>query len=122
VRGNPSGCDLRLQPLGCGFVSALVEVAIDVEHCLYRRVSQAVGDDLGVFALGDQQSHLRASEGVGTEVLVEAGCFECRFPDTAHPRGSSDRSALRCWEEPRLRIRVLESGDALDDLVGDGPR
>ena len=84
-------------------------------------MAEAVGDDLGVFAPGDQQRHWGASERVGTEVLIETGCIECGLPDASHPRGSSDGCAMWRGEDPRLRIRVLEWGDVLDDLVGDCP-
>ena len=83
-------------------------------------MAEAVGDDFGVFALGDEERDLGAAECVGTEVLVEAGGFECGFLYASHPRGSADGSALWRWEEPCLRILVLELGDVLDDLVGDG--
>ncbi len=113
------GSDLCIESLSGGLVSAFVEVAVDVEDGPYRGVAEAVGDDLGMLSLGDEERHLGASERVGTEILVEARCGEGRFPYSARPAGSADGTSLGCWEQPDFQSLLIELGDVVDEPVGD---
>jgi hypothetical protein len=48
------GRDLVVEALNGCFVGAVVDVAVDAEDGLHRAVAEAVGEGLGVIALGDK--------------------------------------------------------------------
>lgn len=113
--------DLTLQAFGCGFVGALVEVAVHIEDGPYGRVAEAVGDHLRVLALGDKERHLRTSERVSAEAGIKVCDVEGGLPDATDPCRPANWPTLRCREDPVLRSRWLQPGHVVDELLGDRP-
>ncbi len=96
------GRDLFVKSVRSVPIGTLIEVLVDVEDGLHRGVSEAIGDHLRMLALGDQERHVRVTQGVGAQIVIEASRAERRLPVALDPSGAAERPALGRGEDPCL--------------------